>query len=358
MKERTILTLVIVTLVILAVGYFAATNVDVMPDAASSRARLVDQLARILIGLGAVIFLVVEGVLVYAVIRFRKRKDDQTDAVPYHGNNTLELVWTIIPAFIVVFIGFYSFQVLAEIEQPVSDEMVVEVIGRQFLWEFRYPDFDLTTQELRLPVGKPIRFEITSADVIHSFWVPEFRAKRDATPGLISELLITPTELGTYPIRCAELCGAGHAAMNAQVIVETESDFLAWIELQGGLADRSTAEGEQQGESPLEEVDPGEVSEGTDISGGDLFISLGCGACHTLDDASAVGVLGPSLNDFSEIAATRILSLEPIAYTKESIVDPEAYVVEGYPSGVMPNNFGERLSIEELEVLIAYLLNQ
>ena len=358
MKERTILTLVILTLVILAAGYFAATNLDVMPDAASSRARLVDQLARVLIGLGAVILLVVNGALVYAVIRFRKRVDDESDAVPNHGNNTLELVWTIIPAFIVVFIGFYSFQVLTEIEQPVSDEMVVEVIGRQFLWEFRYPGFDLTTQELRLPVGKPIRFEITSADVIHSFWVPEFRAKRDATPGLISELLITPTELGTYPIRCAELCGAGHAAMNAQVIVETEGDFMAWIELQGGLASGSTAEGEQQGEPPLEEADPGEVSESPDVNGSDLFTGLGCGACHTLNDASAVGVLGPSLNNFSEIAATRIFSLEPIAYAKESIVDPDAYVVDGYPGGVMPADFGERISVEELEALITYLLNQ
>ena len=205
MKERTIFTLVIITILILAAGYLVANNVDLMPEAASSRANLVDQLAQILIGVSTVVFLVVEGALVYAVIRFRKKKDDETDAVPFHGNNTLELIWTLIPAFIVVFIGFYSFQVLTDIEKPAENELVVEVVGRQFIWEFRYPEYDLTTQELRLPVGKTVRFEITSADVIHSFWVPEFRAKRDATPGQISDLVVGPTELGVYPIRCAEL---------------------------------------------------------------------------------------------------------------------------------------------------------
>jgi cytochrome c oxidase subunit 2 len=230
-KERTVFTLVIITIVVLTAGYLVATNLNLMPEAASSRAGSVDQLARILIGISTVIFLLVEGALIYAVFRFRKRAGDDSDAIPIHGNNTLEIVWTFIPAIIVIFIAFYSFQVLADIEKPASNELVVEVVGRQFLWQFRYPEYDITTQELHLPVGTPVRFEITSADVIHSFWVPAFRAKRDATPGQISNLEITPTKIGVYPIRCAELCGPGHASMTSQVQVETEGDFLAWVEL-------------------------------------------------------------------------------------------------------------------------------
>jgi cytochrome c oxidase subunit 2 len=354
-KERTIFTLVIVTLIVLTAGYIVGTNLDLMPEAASSRARLVDQLTQILIGISTVVFLVVEGALVYAVIRFRKKKGDEADAVPFHGNNTLELVWTIIPAFIVVFISFYSFQVLADIERPATDELVVEVIGRQFVWEFRYPDYDLTTQELRLPVDKQVRFEITSADVIHSFWVPEFRAKRDATPGQISDLVVTPTEIGIYPIRCAELCGAGHAAMNAQVYVETESDFLAWIDLKISAADSPIESSEDaQEDLPAESAEVVEVT----IDGRELFLSLGCGACHVLTDASTSGVLGPNMDGFSETAANRVLGQDAVSYTKESLVDPNAFIVEGYPPGIMPQNFGDRLSVEEIEALITYLLNQ
>jgi cytochrome c oxidase subunit 2 len=354
-KERTIFALVIVTIFVLAAGYLVAANLNLMPEAASSRAKLVDQLAQILIGVSTVVFLIVEGALIYAVIRFRKKKGDETDAVPFHGNNTLEIVWTLIPAIIVVFISFYSFQVLADIEQPASDELVVEVVGRQFVWEFRYPDYDLTTQELHLPVGMPVRFEITSEDVIHSFWVPEFRAKRDATPGQISELLITPTVLGVYPIRCAELCGAGHAAMNAQVFVESDSDFKAWIERKTGVSDGST----KTDETLVEDTE----SDGSDpvalsSEGRSLFLDLGCGACHTLLDASTVGLLGPSLDGFSQIAPARVLGEEAIAYTKASLVDPDLYIVDGYPSGIMPRDFGERLSVEEIEALISYLLDQ
>jgi cytochrome c oxidase subunit 2 len=356
-KERTIFTLVILLILILVGGYLAATNFEIMPEAASSRARLVDQLTQILIGIGTAVFLVVEGALIYAVIRFRKRKGDETDAVPIHGNNTLEIIWTIIPAIIVIFISFYSFKVLADIEEPGSDELVVEVVARQFIWEFRYPDYDLTTQELHLPVGVPVRFEITSADVIHSFWVPEFRAKRDATPGQISELLITPTAVGIYPIRCAELCGAGHAAMNAQVLVETKSDFMAWINLVTGTADSLMPVEGFEGEPGTEDqvdLEP----DASNFDGRDLFIELGCGACHTRTDASTLGVIGPNLDGYGEVAATRVQGLSAIAYTKESIVDPNLYIVEGYPSGVMPQNLGERLSVEEIGAIINYLLNQ
>jgi cytochrome c oxidase subunit II len=212
--------------------------------------------------------------------------------------------------------------------------LVIEVVARQFAWQFRYPEHDLVSQELHLPVDQPVRFEITSDDVIHSFWVPQFRAKRDATPGQISELSITPTELGRYPIRCAELCGVGHAIMNAEVIVETQADFLAWIEAQASL--------------PSDPMEAGRL----------LFNRYGCQGCHALDDAGAVSVVGPALEAIGEVAEERVADLDARGYLEQSILDPGAYVVDGYQDGLMPLNFAEQISADELRILVDYLLAQ
>jgi cytochrome c oxidase subunit 2 len=229
-RERTVLALVLISFVLVALGFLAANQLDLLPDLAASRAAKVESLFRIMLGIAAVIFFIVEGALVFAIIRFRKRPGDELDGKPYHGNNTLEAIWTVIPAIIVIAIGFMSYDVLSEIERTDPDELIVEVVGRQFTWEFHYPAYDVSSSELHLPVNQPARLEISSDDVIHSFWVPNFLAKRDATPGRIAELALTPTELGQYPVRCAELCGAGHAIMTSVVIVQTRAEFQAWLD--------------------------------------------------------------------------------------------------------------------------------
>jgi cytochrome c oxidase subunit 2 len=361
-RERTILTIVLLTFVIITIGYVVATNVDLMPTAASSRAVLVDRLARILVGIATVVFLLVEGALIYAVLRFRRKPGDEGEAEPIHGNTTLEIIWTIIPAFIVIFIGFYSFQILTDIETPGSNELIVEVTGQQFVWSFRYPQYDRTTPELRLPVDRPVRFEITSLDVIHSFWVPAFRAKRDATPGQVSQLLITPTELGTFPIRCAELCGAGHATMVSTVSVVSEDEFNTWIE--------SLASGQPPGPPPAEEHPEGEVEEPETegdgqppeeemmAAGRDLFWGMGCAGCHTLDDAGSTGVVGPILDGIAERAGGYEGYADAHDYIMNSIADPNSFIVEGYPASMMPQNFEARMTPEELHTIIEYLMHQ
>jgi cytochrome c oxidase subunit 2 len=333
-KERTIFALTILTLVLLAAGYWAATTVDVMPLQASSRAVAVDGLFRALIGMATVIFLLVEGALVYAVLRFRRKPGEQGEGAGYHGNNALEIVWTLIPAVLVTVIGIYSFQVLTDIERPAEDEVVVEVTGRQFSWEFYYPEFELTSSELHLPLERDVRFQITSADVIHSFWVPEFRAKRDATPGQVSELLVRTTLPGRFPIRCAELCGPGHAGMLGQVVVEGEPEFLAWVESMRSIPS-----------DPLE-------------AGRFLFLRYGCNTCHTLTDVSAVGVVGPSLDGIGERAATRVPGLDARGYITESILEPSAFITPGFQDGLMPPNFSQRISAGELELIVNYLLGR
>lgn len=345
MRERTILTVVVVALVLITIGYLVATQMDLsalMPAQASSRSVLVDRLFRILMGVAVVIFLLVEGALIYAVLRFRKPPEDESDAAPIHGSNTLEIIWTLIPAVIVAVIGVYSYRVLTEIERPSEQPLVVEVVGRQFFWEFHYPDADVTSQVLHLPVGKTVHFQITSEDVIHSFWVPDFRVKQDATPGQISELIITPTELGRYPIRCAELCGPGHAAMIAEVVVEEEGQFERW--LSGDIVFGAEA--------------PGGEGVGALQDGPTLFIEYGCSACHTLEDARATGIVGPALDGIGKAAGGRTADLDAEGYLRQSILDPNAYIVGIFPADLMPSDYGERLTEDQLSTLVNYLLEQ
>lgn len=335
MRERTIFILTIVALILIGLGVAAAFGLNLMPEQAASRSQAVDQLFQVMIGIATVIFLLVEGALVYAVLRFRARDDDEGDAEPVHGNTSLEIVWTLIPAIIVIVIGVYSFRVLTTIEAPTDNEMIVEVIGRQFAWEFRYPEYEnLTSGELHMVVDRPTRFEITSEDVIHSFYIPAFRAKRDATPGQISELVVTPTELGRYPVRCAELCGAAHANMVTDAIVQSEDDFQAWVSSITTLPD-----------DPIE-------------AGRQVFEKYGCAACHTLDDAGASGTVGPELNGIGQTAQNRVEGLSAQEYIHQSIVDPGAHIVEGFQDGLMPRDFGERMSDAELNAMVQYLLGQ
>lgn len=351
MKERNLFAIIVLSLVLIAVGYLVATSVDLswlMPAQASERAVLVDRLFRFMMGIATVVFLIVEGALIYAVLRFRQKPGDESDARPVHGNYTLEIVWTLIPAVIVAVIGVYSYRVLTEVERVPDDPLVVRVISQQFSWRFEYPESGVSANVLHLPVDRPVQFQIESRDVIHSFWVPEFRVKRDATPGQIDELVLTPSQIGRYPIRCAELCGPGHAAMVSEVIVESEEDFQAWIEA-GGVEVLDAGKGVPAGDTlPDDPLAAGRV----------IFTKYGCGACHTLDEAKTGGIVGPSLSDIGRVAAERLQGVSAVDYIRSSIVETDAFVVDGYPSGVMPNDFGERMTPEELDVLVEYLLSQ
>ncbi len=338
MKERTVFAVAVLTVALVAAGFWVAQNVNLMPAEGSSRAALVDQLFRAMLGMAAVVFLLVEGLLLYSVLRFRRPKGDETDAVAVHGNRALEIVWTLIPALIVVVIGFYSFRVLAASETRDADPLVVNVHSRQFSWTFEYPAAGVTATDLHLPVGRQVRFLISSDDVIHSFWVPEFRVKRDATPGQLAELLVTPTQLGTYAVRCAELCGVGHASMGltSQVYVETEADFQTWLEAQAALPS-----------------DP--------IAAGRLLLGrYGCSGCHALADAGAVGIVGPGLDALSDPDGGHagLHGGDLRAYVEQSIVDPSAVVVQGYSDGLMPADLGTRIPAGELAILVDYLIAQ
>jgi cytochrome c oxidase subunit 2 len=349
-KERTIFTVIILSLVLITVGYLVATQVDfswLLPAQASSRAVLVDRLFRVMMGIAAVIFLIVEGALVYAVLRFRRKPGDDREGLPVHGNNTLEIVWTLIPAVIVAVIGIYSYRVLTDVERKPSDPLVVRVIGQQFAWSFEYPDSGVKSSVLHLPVDHPVQFQIESRDVIHSFWVPAFRVKHDATPGQIDELVLTPTEIGTFPVRCAELCGVGHAAMTTEVKVESQEDFQAWIDSGGTLVSSATTA-----------AGSGTDNSAATASAPELLVQFGCGACHSLSAASLAGIVGPALDGIGTWGADRVEGQDAQTYIRNSIVEPNAYVEKGYAPGVMPQDFSTRISQEQLDVLVSYLASQ
>jgi cytochrome c oxidase subunit 2 len=232
MRERNILLVTILVLSLIGVGIAVASLVRPLPQAASDRAVLVDQLLRVFFGLATAVFLGVEGLLVFAAVRGRVFG---TSAAIGNPNPALELLWLAVPAALVLVLSVYSIRVLLLIEAPRSDPLLVEIAASQYRWDFHYPESGVTTNELHLPAGRPAVLQFRSRDVIHSFWVPVFGGKIDALPDRVTSLALTPLRTGEYQAVCAELCGVGHAGMIASVWVEDPAGFEQW--LQSGVGD-------------------------------------------------------------------------------------------------------------------------
>ena len=272
----TLIIGVIVTLISLWYGQ----NNNLLPVQASEQAPLVDDFFNVMVTIGTALFIVVQGAIIYSLIRFRRRKGDDTDGLPIEGNLPLEAFWTAIPAIIVVGLGLYSVVVfqdmggfapgghhhgggmmmaqapqktMVDVGSPMmaqagdgnkerqvygfgaspmvegnQPDLTVNVTGMQYAWIFRYPDTGIVDGELHVPIGQDVQLLIEAQDVIHSFWVPQFRLKQDALPGQPAELRFVATKEGTYPVVCAELCGAYHGGMRTQVIVHSLEDYAAW----------------------------------------------------------------------------------------------------------------------------------
>ena len=220
---------------------------------ASTAAPKIDDLLNVMIVLSAFVFSLVIVMLFYALYKFKAKPGDESDGEPIHGNTRLEIAWTLIPTIIVLFGGGYSWKVLNEIEKPAKNAMTVDVFSQQYAWSFGYPGKGnvYVQGEMYVPVDRQIQFKMHAQDVIHSFWVPEWRIKKDNVPGITTTAIVTPDKLGTYQLICTELCGFGHATMRAKVVVEKPQDFRNWV-------------GEQSEETPkeyLEAIDAGNAEE-------------------------------------------------------------------------------------------------
>jgi cytochrome c oxidase subunit 2 len=214
-------------------------------DQGSTAAGKIDTLLDVMIVLSSFVFSIVMVMLGYSVWRWRARPGDESDGAPIHGNTRLEIAWTLIPTVIVLFGAIYSWITLSDIEAHDADRMVVDVYGQQYQWHFNYPEQAVTSRELHVPVDRQVEFRLHALDVIHSFWVPEWRIKKDAVPGITTTAFVTPDKTGDYTLVCTELCGIGHSTMRAPVVVEdSQNAFDQWAGTQDPIPESEPKPGE------------------------------------------------------------------------------------------------------------------
>jgi cytochrome c oxidase subunit 2 len=248
-RRGAIVRVVTIALLAAAVATAVALFIPWLPPLRSEQGERIDFVLWFTVAICIGVFAVVAAISVYSVAKFRVRPDDDSDGPPIHGHTGIEIAWTAIPAILVTVIAVVSTVALAENGKLKDDRLVVEVTARQFAWTFAYPpeakaatapkDEQIcklpperancpVSETLRLPVGRQVEVRLRALDVIHSFWVPEFRQKQDAVPGIVTRVAVTPTQPGEQTVVCTELCGLGHALMRAGVIVMREDEFDRW----------------------------------------------------------------------------------------------------------------------------------
>jgi cytochrome c oxidase subunit 2 len=228
-RRGSFVQLILVAIAAAAAGTALALLPNWLPEPASREAGRIHFVFWFVTGICIFIFAIVAAVTTYAVINFRRKPDDDSDGPPIHGHTGLEIAWTAVPAVLVTSIAIVSAIVLAKDDAAGANPLRINVVAQQFAWSFYYPSYaNKKSDILRLPQGRSVLLRMTSKDVVHSFWVPEFSQKQDVVPGIHPTLHITPTRIGTYPVICTELCGLGHALMRSQTIVMKPAAFQTW----------------------------------------------------------------------------------------------------------------------------------
>ncbi|GMR10097.1 MAG: cytochrome c oxidase subunit II [Anaerolineae bacterium] len=322
---------ILIAIVTAAVGLLLGPE-NILPTLASEEGAYVDQLFSIYAFVIAFFFALIIVIMLYSAVVFRRKKGDDEPGANVHGNSVLEIVWSVIPLGIVLLLAGLGAVYLGDTLEAEADEMVVEVTAAQWSWRFDYPEFGVSSSELYLPNGRQVLFEFNSLDVIHSFWVPEFRLKQDIVPGITTTLRLKPTLSGSYTVRCAELCGLNHANMLTPVTVMEPAEFDAWIAAQIDSRALSPADRGKQ----LAELN-------------------GCVACHSSDGSPSVGPSWLALFGSEEILEDGTEVLVDEDYLLKSILDPNAQIVDGFLPNLMPKIYGDTFSQTEIDALIAYI---
>jgi cytochrome c oxidase subunit II len=356
---------------------------SIFPVQGSAEAVQVDNLFRFMLVIGGAIFLLVEGVLLFSVIRYRRKPGDVADGPPVHGNTTLEFVWTLVPAIIVIILTVYAYVVWVDIRTIKPNEQTVDAVGVRFAWAFNYsiteedlPPFvaisslpfdvqtsltdgtlNFTSPQLHTWVNQPVHVTLRTEDVNHAFWIPGMRVKQDLLAGRVTDIRFTPIEPGVYRIVCAELCGSGHGNMAGEVTQRGELSG-AWLIVH---PDEETFLREFYYPEQQTRLFP---PEDPALLGRILIQNYPCSGCHRLSELGWQGVTGPSLDGIASrtqrLAATGTATMEEYLYL--AIRNPGAYLVPGYqnlmpafnPDPGQPNYMPEN----ELEAIIAYLMTQ
>jgi cytochrome c oxidase subunit II len=353
MRRGSIVALLGLALVAGGVATAVALVPTWLPEDASREAGRIDFVFWFVIAICIAIFAVVAAAMVYSIARFRVQDDDFEDGPPVHGHTGLEITWTVIPFLLVTSIAVVSAIVLSRNDAQAQDTLRINVTAQQFAFTFNYPDAkNITSPVLRLPKGRSVELYMRSLDVIHSVFVPEFSQKEDVVPGLVTQLHITPTRVGTFPLECTELCGLGHSLMRSEAIVMTPSAFASWLKQQEKNAAPPPSSATTS--TPSTSTTGTTTSPSSSAGGLSVFNSNGCSACHTLSAAKATGTVGPDLDKLVSYAKQ---AKQPLSsFVNQSIVDPGAYVQPGYSNGIMPTNFGTSISKSDLSALVTFLV--
>ena len=331
MKHLIIAAILVV--VVAAALIIGMTQVDLLPVAASAQAEPIDMMFRIEFTVIAILFSLIIVLMVYSIVVFRRKRGDMSDARHVEGSTRLEVFWTAVPLATVLVFAYLGSWSLGETTRADPKPLEVNVIGSQWSWRFEYPNQGVVSTELRLPEDKQALLHLWSTDVIHSFWVPEFRVKQDALPGggdLTRDLRITPTEPGTYTVRCAELCGLKHTYMESPVIVMAQADFDAWIADESGLS-----------------ADPVE-------RGSKWYTTYGCNACHSLDGTPGVGPTWQGLYGSETRFDDGSSTIANDDYLYNSIRNPADQIVEGFQN-LMPANVASDMTDAQISDIIRFI---
>ena len=333
-------------------------------------ARIADDLLDTTVKWALLVFVLVEGVLVYAIFRFRGKPGDP-EPHQSHGNTTVEIVWTVIPALILAAIAVPTVRAIFQTNAiPGPGALTVEVVGHQWWWEFRYPEYKLTTaNELHVPVGRTVSLRMGSADVIHSFWVPQFAGKRDVFANRETRLWFKAEVEGEYPAQCGEFCGIQHARMAYRIKAQKPEEFQSWVAHMQTLGPKTPA-----GAAPAAGSKPTASTEASGVKtatagasvqqpstpsgrqgpqygqGEQLFNTKGCVGCHSLQAVDAPkGMVGPNL---ANVGARSYIAAGTLKNTDENLAhwirDPQ-----GIKKGVLMPNLG--ISETEAQALVAFL---
>lgn len=356
------LVLIAVTLVAACQGEYPQNSLDPKTDFAET----IHSLYISVFWWCMVILVVVWAVLAYIVVKFRENPN-RPEPRQIHGHLGMEIAWTIGPALIVVAIAIPAIQAVFRTQTPPpadANALVVEVVGHQYWWEYRYPDLGVTTaNELHLPVGRAITLRLSSADVIHSFWVPQLGGKRDVNPvrrvpegedSRYNWLYFTINEAGTFLGQCAEFCGESHSLMRTRVVAESPSEFDAWVGTLRTTSPTAAAPALDSLGQPLTAEDP-LVAQGRNV----FFFQSTCVACHAIQGTAAQGVLGPNL---TRIGSRTTIAAGLLENTPENLqrwistpndVKPGARMpgAQTTGGGFPPTN----LSDEQVRAIAAYL---
>jgi len=304
-----------------------------LPRQAATTAPTVDWVFNAVTGIAIFFFLLITATLAVFVWKYRSRPGHAALPSPDH-NQRLEITWTVIPVLIVIWIFWEGFTGYLDLSTPPKNAYEVQVLGQKWKWLFTYPN-GVVDDNLHVPPGEPVRLVMTSQDVIHSLFVPEFRIKRDAVPGRYEKQWFQANDPGEYQIFCAEYCGTSHSGMLAKVIVHrTRPEFDKWLEDAGNFIDK---------------LPPEKLWEG----GEKLYNQRGCKQCHSIDGTSGIGPSFKGIWGHAQPLRSGGSATVDENYVRESIVDPQAKVVAGYEP-VMPT-FQGRLKDKEITALIEYL---